>query len=154
MASTVTSATLSVKISETITLNGIARDSSTTASISSIRDISNRIIEVTNATNGTQLLKVAATSAAVGAGTYDKTAVKYVRVTNLDDTNFIILHFTDESTHHWEAKVEAGKSYVMGDTSSIDDQADIDNFSASSLTLIAAIADTAACDVELYIAAT
>ena len=56
MASTVTAATLTVTISESITLNGVSRDSSSTASITSIRDISNRIIEVTNATNGTQLL--------------------------------------------------------------------------------------------------
>ena len=69
MASTVTAATLTVTISESITLNGVSRDSSSTASITSIRDISNRIIEVTNATNGTQLLKVAANAAAVGAGT-------------------------------------------------------------------------------------
>ena len=154
MASTVTAATLTVTISESITLNGVSRDSSSTASITRIRDISNRIIEVTNATNGTQLLKVAANAAAVGAGTYDKTAVKYVRITNLDDTNYIILQFTDEGTHHWEVKLDAGKSYVIGDTSSVDDQADIDNYSASALTLIAAKADTASCDVELYIAAT
>ena len=91
---------------------------------------------------------------AAGVGTYDKTAVKYLRLTNLDDTNFIILQMTDSSSHHWELKLEAGKSLVIGDTGSIDDQADIDNFSASAMAKIIGKADTAACDIEIYIAST
>ena len=151
MATTVTASTLSVKISESITLNGVSRNGGTTLSVASIKSIASRIVEVTNATNGTELITV---STSPGAGVYDRSSVKYMRVTNLDDTNFILLQFTDSSSHHWEAKLEAGKSYVIGDLSSIDDQADIDNFSASAVAKVIAKADTAAVDVELYIAST
>tara|TARA_B100000315_G_C14464731_1_gene535415 strand:+ start:494 stop:949 length:456 start_codon:yes stop_codon:yes gene_type:complete len=151
MATIVTAATLTVEVAESITLNGVSRNSSTTASISSIGEISNRIMSITNSTNGTDIVNIGSGS---GAGTFDKTAVKYLRFTNLDDTNFVIIQFTDESTHHWELKLEAGKSLVIGDTSSIDDQADIDNFSASAITKIIGKADTAAVDLEVYIAST
>jgi len=151
MATIVTAATLTVEVAESITLNGVSRNSSTTASISSIGEISNRIMSITNSTNGTDIVNIGTGS---GAGTFDKTAVKYLRFTNLDDTNFVTIQFTDESTHHWELKLDAGKSLIIGDTSSIDDQADIDNFSATAITKIIGKADTAAVDLEVYIAST
>jgi len=151
MATTVSATSLTVAITETISLNGIARGSGTTATIASIGEVSNRIMSITHATNGTEIIAV---SAAKGIGTYDKAAVKYLRITNLDDTNFVILQFTDSSTHHWELKLEAGKSLMLGDTSSIDDEADIDSFSASAIAKIIGKADTAAVDIEIFIAST
>ena len=159
MATTVTASTLSVTVSERITLNGVSRNGSTTLSVGSIKEISNRIIEVTNATHGTDLLEVSATAAAVGPGKYAKTDVKYLRITNLDDTNFVTLMFTDgdgqgSGSHHWNLKLEAGKSLLLGDLSSVDSVSDIDS-SVASLVAIAKIlakADTAAVDVELYVA--
>ena len=156
MATTVTASTLSIKISESITLNGVSRNGGTTLSVASIKSIANRIVEVTNSTNGTELVNI---STAPGAGVYDKNSVKYMRITNLDDTNFVIIMFTngnghDSGDHHWEVKLEAGKSYVIGDVSSIDAHNDIDSFSAVAVALIVAKADTAAVDVELYIAST
>ena len=151
MASTVTSATLTVNISESITLNGVKRGSGATTTISGIGEVSNRIMSITNSTNGTEIIAI---STAAGVGTYDKTAVKYLRITNLDDTNFVVIQFTDSSSHHWELKLEAGKSIILGDTSSIDDQADIDNFSASAIAKIIGLANTAAVDVEVYVAST
>jgi len=161
MATTVTASTLSVTVSERITLNGVSRNGSTTLSVGSIKEISNRIIEVTNATHGTDLLEVAATAAEVGPGKYAKTDVKYLRITNLDDTNFVTLMFTDgdgqgSGSHHWNLKLEAGKSLLLGDLSSVDSVSDIDS-SVASLVAIAKIlakADTAAVDVELYVAST
>ena len=151
MASTVTSATLTVNISEAITLNGVKRGSSSAISISGIGEVSNRIMSITNSTNGTEIIAI---STASGIGTYNKAAVKYMRLTNLDDTNYVLIQFTDSSSHHWEIKLEAGKSIIIGDTANVDDEADIDNFSATALAKIIGKADTAACDVEVYIAST
>ena len=151
MATTVTAATLSVTVTESITLNSVVRNSKATTTIASIGEISNRIMSITNATNGTDIVDI---STAASAGTYSKTALKYMRITNLDDTNFVVIQFTDSSSHHWELKLEAGKSLVIGDTSSIDDQADIDNFSATAIAKIVGLANTAAVDVEVYIAST
>ena len=151
MASTITAATLYVTFTESITLGGVKRDSRQALAIPSIGEISNRIMSITNATNGTEIVAI---STSAGVGTYDKTAVKYLRITNLDDTNFVVIQFTDSSSHHWELKLEAGKSIILGDTSSIDDQADIDNFSASAIAKIIGLANTAAVDIEVYVAST
>ena len=151
MATTISASTLKVTITESITLNGVPRGSSASLSLSSIGEVSNRIMSITNATNGTEIVSI---STVAGVGTYDKTAVKYLRITNLDDANFLILQFTDSSSHHWELKLEAGKTIMLGDTSSIDNQADIDNFSASAIAKIIGKADTAAVDIEVFIAST
>ena len=151
MATTVTAATLSVTVTESITLNSVVRNSKATTTIASIGEISNRIMSITNATNGTDIVDI---STAASAGTYSKTALKYMRITNLDDTNFVVIQFTDSSSHYWELKLEAGKSLVIGDTSSIDDQADIDNFSASAIAKVIGKANTAAVDIEIYISST
>ena len=152
MASTVTAATLTVEVNELITLNGVNKNSTVTTSIASIGEVSNRIMSIESATNGTVIMGVSSTLA--GAGTYPKGQLKYLRITNLDDTNFIIIQFTDESSHYWELKLEAGKTLMIGDVANVDDQADIDNFSATAITKIIGKADTADCDIELYIAST
>ena len=153
MATTVTAATLTVSVSEAITLNGVIKDSKAVTSIASIGEVSNRIMSIDSDTNGTDIVAIGASTLA-GAGSYPKGTLKYLRITNLDDTNFIIIQFTDESSHYWELKLEAGKTLMLGDVASIDDQADIDNFSATAITKIIGKADTADCDIELYIAST
>jgi hypothetical protein len=150
MATTITAATLTVSVTETITLNGVARNSEATTTIASVGEIFNRIMKIESSTNGTGIFDVAASDP--GAGAFVRGDFEYCRITNLDDTNFIIIQFTDESSHHWELKLEAGKTLMFGDVSSIDDQADIDNFSASTVTKVVAKADTADCDIEVYIA--
>ena len=152
MASTVTAATLTVEVNELITLNGVNKNSTVTTSIASIGEVSNRIMSIESDTNGTEIINIASTLA--GAGTYPKGTLKYLRITNLDDTNFIIIQFTDGSSHYWEIKLEAGKTLMLGDVASIDDQADIDNFSATAITKIIGKADTADVDIELYIGST
>ena len=152
MASTVTAATLTVEVNESIILNGVNKNSTVTTSIASIGEISNRIMSIESDSNGTVIMAVSATLA--GAGTYPKGQLKYLRITNLDDENFIIIQFTDESSHYWELKLEAGKTLMIGDVANVDNQADINNFSASAITKIIGKADTADCDIELYIGST
>ena len=151
MATTIAAATLTVDITETITLGGVNKGSSTSIDIASIGEIDNRLMSITNSTNGTVIFGVATAASGIA---HAKAGVKYVRITNLDDTNYIILQLTEESSHHWELKLEAGKSFVFGDVTSFDDQADIDNFSATTITKVIGLANTAACDIELYIAST
>ena len=152
MATTLTTSTLTVNITETITLNGVARNSAVTTSVASIAEVFNRIMTIESDSGGTGIFDVAATLP--GPGTFSRATFEYCRITNLDDTNFIIFQFTDASSHYWEFILEAGKSFMFGDVSSFDDQADIDNFSASTMTSLIAKADTADCDIEIYIAST
>ena len=87
MTSTLTAATLTVKITESIDLNGKDQGGSTTLSLSSINEISKRIVTVT-----TTEAEVVAMSTSASSGTFIEGDVRYMRFTNLDDTNHITLH--------------------------------------------------------------
>jgi len=80
-----------------------------------------------------------------------------VRVTNKDDTNYIELVINGASNNSLCVKLEAGKSFLLGiGASSVDanDSAAITSASFVSLSTITAKANTAAVDVELFVAGT
>ena len=87
MASTVTASTMTVTISESITLNGKNQGGTQTLSIPSIAEVSKRIM--TCLTSEVTLVSFAA---AVAPGTFIDADVRYVRITNLDDTNFVVIY--------------------------------------------------------------
>tara|TARA_R100000789_G_C2998121_1_gene148004 strand:+ start:62 stop:550 length:489 start_codon:yes stop_codon:yes gene_type:complete len=159
MSSKVVAATLSATIAEGITLNGIARGSSTTVDIASIGEVFNQITSIT--TSGTNIVQFASekgagvlSTASSGAGT-----VEYIRITNLDDTNYVDITLSDHITPGSAAnlcsfRVTAGKSIVLGGVSfATEDDSDADNSIAASDTIanIRGIADSAACDIEVFI---
>ena len=87
MATTVSSATLSVQISEQITLNGTQYDQTITKSISGIGNVSKRIFSIPASTTVT----LATFISTVTNDQFDVEDVKYIRVTNLDDTDALVL---------------------------------------------------------------
>ena len=119
MASTITSATLKVVISEQIILNGTDQGSKNTLSISSIKDVFKRIITIAADDDATVLVFKSTTAIADGA--LDLQNVKYIRITNLDDTNSVGLSLQLDSTENNVAAnasctilLEAGRSFIMG----------------------------------------
>jgi hypothetical protein len=119
MASTITSATLKVVISEQIILNGTDQGSKNTLSISSIKDVFKRIITIAADDDATVLVFKSTTAIADGA--LDLQNVKYIRITNLDDTNSVGLSLQLDSTENNAAAnasctilLEAGRSFIMG----------------------------------------
>ena len=148
MATTLKTASIITKITESITLNGKDFGNVTTKVVTGIKDISQRIIRVLSATNGTQIY---AGGAAVGPGTFISANVEYVRITNLDSSNYIILHL-EGSSHYAQIKLSAGKSFLLPTPVGFDNNADIDNFSSETITKIEALANTADVDVEVFVA--
>ena len=147
MASTVDSSTLTVRISEEIELNGKKLGNSNIHKITGINEPSERI--VTALTTGTT---VVAFGAAAAAGTFVKENVKYVRITNLDDTNFARLAIiTDGTDVH--VKVPALDSFILS-TALAGAVADGGAVTFDNITSIKAWADTANVDVELFVATT
>jgi len=147
MASTVSNGTLTVTITEKLILNGKDHGSSKKITATSINEVSKRIL--TCATTGTQ---VYAGSTAAAFGTFVTDNVKYVRITNLDDTNFIVLHL-EGASHYAQIAVPAGSVFLLTDVSSVFDSADaVASFSAVDITRIDVMADTAACDIEIMVA--
>ena len=87
MASTLTAAALTVKITESIELNGKDQGGSNVLTIGSVATVSKRIVDVP-----TSEVEIVAMSTAVASGTFVEGDVRYIRITNLDDTNHVTRH--------------------------------------------------------------
>lgn len=147
MASTLSNAALTVTVTENLTLNGSNHGSTKQMTISGINEVSKRIM--TSATTGTQIY---AGGSAVSYGTFTTSDVKYVRITNLDATNYIILHLEGNS-HYAQIRLDAGHVFILTRTSGVlDNNASVASFSAEDVTRIDAMANTAAVDIEIMIA--
>ena len=153
MASTLISENLKVKITETINLNGQNQGGTTELVIPSINEVSKRIVTVS-----TTEATILTFSAAVGQGTYVAANVRYMRFTNLDDTYHIMLTFKDEDNTEFRVKVDAGQSFIYNADNSgglVDTMKANGSALASGLADlydVTADADTASCDLEIFIA--
>jgi hypothetical protein len=108
MASTITAGTLTVKITETIALNGTNMDATNSLVINSINEISQRILTVPDG----NIIVVFEFGASVGSGTFIKGDVKYIRITNKDDTNPVDINLATASSNQW-TRLEAAKSFIV-----------------------------------------
>ena len=144
--------TLTVNISESVTLGGKRYGSSVTETIASINDVFERII-----TCPTSEIVLYLTHASVPQGyVFDKDLVQYVRVTNHDATNFVSLRVTDSNNDEFVYKLEAGQSFVLWGHAASMSAADAATAGAANADIasIEAQADTAACDLEVIVATT
>jgi len=145
MVSTVDSSTLIVRVSEEIELNGKKLGNSNTHKIKGINEVSERIVAAL--TTGTTLLSLAATAA---QGTFVRESVGDIRITNLDNTNYVRLALiTDGTDVH--IKLPALNSFVLsrGQVGAVNDS-NQDAF--DNITSIKAWPDTASVDLELFVA--
>ena len=157
MTSTITNATLTVTLTEAITLNGTAQGATNTVTFANIDEISKRILTIT-----TNESTIATFSAAVAsAGHYNDSAVRYMRFTNKDDTNFITLTFRNQDNDEVAIKVDAGQSFIWcGDNANgmsavfnaTQDADAASDTALGDLTNIQADANTGSCDLEMFIA--
>ena len=156
MASTVTSSTLQVLVAESITLNGIEYGGSNTLKIGSINECSKRI--VTASTTKTEILSVGSSTSKGGFITGD---LRYMRFTNLDDTNHVTLFFLNDLNAEFAVKLDQGPSFIYtadladgaaGTTDAIVGTASATNL--GGLTTVSVQSDTASCDVEYFVAST
>ena len=146
MASTVTAANLTVTVVESYTLNGVAYGNTVEKTFTSKGQVDQRIMNV--ATSEKTLFNW---GAADDAGTGVAADYAYFRVTNLDDTNFITLRVYNGADSFWY-KLAAGESMMLMNNEM--DAITGTSFGAlADITLVAAQANTAACDVE-FIAVT
>ena len=154
MASTITAATLTVTLTESITLNGSSQGATNTLSIGSINEVSKRIVTATTAE-----ATILAMGTAVAAGQFIKSDVRYIRITNLDDTNHVVLTCKNENDDEFAVKLDKGQSFIYNAdlTGGVVDTMDAIDGTGLSLSLgdlvnITADADTEPCDLELFVA--
>jgi|TARA_R100001163_G_scaffold19018_1_gene16812 hypothetical protein len=153
MATTITNATLTVTLTESISLNGSEQGASNTLTIADVDEISKRIVTIPTAEK-----TIIAMGTAISNGTFIESDVRYIRITNKDDANHVTLTFKDENNSEFALKLDKGQSFIYnGDLAGgVVDTMDA-NGSALSLALadlvdITAIADTAAVDLEIFVA--
>ena len=130
MASTITPASLVVKITETISLNGSAQGATNSVTFASIKEVFKRIVRCVDDTDCTIATFQTGTNTTDGA--IDLENVRYIRVTNLDDTNPMNLSLQVAGAEGGTANmsttvlVKPGESFMLGtvhDGIALDDDA-------------------------------
>tara|TARA_Y100001963_G_C6722688_1_gene419865 strand:- start:856 stop:1326 length:471 start_codon:yes stop_codon:yes gene_type:complete len=154
MASTLESGTMKVRITEEITLNGRDQGSMNELSIGSINEISKRIVSVP--TSEIEIIKM---DTSAGAGQFIEGDVRYIRITNKDDTNNVFLTFKNEDNDEFAVLLDYGQSFIYnsnfdgGVVNTFDANAGAANINnLGDLVNITAQADTAAVDIEIFVA--
>ena len=157
MASTLTAATLTVKLTESVSLNGSDQGSENTLTIPSIARIDRRLVTVT--TTEVEIAKFHTTD--VAPGRYDEDKVVYMRITNLDDSNHVILIFKNQDNDESAFMIDKGCSFIYGcdlagGVRATADAVDNGTLTVSLNDLVEIRADAAAstCDLEIFVAET
>lgn len=140
-------ATLSLTISEEITINGGQKSTSNTLDITGVTQLDQRIVKV-----GTSEQSLVLFDSAEAAGQFADSNVKYLRITNTDTSNFVTLRMTAGNDEYF-VKVSAGNTFLLFDTvMDADSDAAVATASLANIDSIKAQANTAACNLELFIA--
>ena len=152
----ISAATMTVTITEAVTLNGAARGNTNTLTLSNIHEVVERTVTVP--TSEVELITM---GTAVAAGTFIEGDVRYIRITNKDTTNHVGLIFKNENNDEFGVKLDKGQSFIYngdlagGVVDTMDAQdggADLAANTFGDLVNVTAYADTAACDLEVFVA--
>ena len=170
MASTISAATLTVTLQESITLNGVDYGEFREIEIGSINEVSSRIVNVPTSKKTVAIFS----ASTVGVGQHLLANVKYLRITNLDDTNYVEVIITRVNEDVPDGfggttpaipgaifKLEAGKSILVGTGSSgfgvekhANGSTEVASANFGNLSKITVKANTAAVDVQVFVAST
>lgn len=143
MATSVTDATLTVTITEVLTLNG--KDQGGTTAKTFTVDECMRVVKTCPADAMTSLIQFIASPSL--AGSMDLNTVKYLRVTNLDALNDCELGLFHASSSYAIHKLGAGQSHII--MTGVDNTFEIGNLATSS-SATANVEDIVALHIHCY----
>lgn len=154
MATTITKKTMTVSINESIDLGPTDDYSNKTIfEISNITEVSKRILTVP-----THQVSVLTLSSSAGAGTFVSGSLKYARITNLDNENYIRLTFMSASAgvtkNKTVFKLDPQRSFIVSNDAYSGSSVGTTFGAYQSFTSIKAKSDSSACDIEIYVAST
>ena len=137
-------ATLTVTITEAVTLNGASRGSTNTHT-ETVTQIDHRIVTCLHSAEQTVVLF----GSAVAAGTIEDGTIDYLRMTNLDNTNFVTVRVSGNNEEYF-VKLEAGDSFILNNSVMDANAAGGASVSLANIDSIGIQADTGSCDVEIF----
>lgn len=151
MGTSITTSTLNLTIKEDIVFNGVQQGSTNIIQFTGVAEFSRRMLTIP--TSEVSILSFGDT---VGPGTFHDTDVLYVRITNLDDTNYVTLNFEGASSTDFSVRLDKDRSsyLILSKHASlgVDDYCDISGASLEKLSTIKATANSGACDLEIVVA--
>ena len=136
-------AVLTVTIKEEVTLNGSLKTFENVHT-ETVDDIFHRIYGVLH-TSDSELLNFASADA---GGVFSDGDLDYLRVTNLDSTNFITLRVLGSDEEYF-VKIEAGDSLILNNSIMDANATGSQSFSSGNIDSIKAQADSATVNVEI-----
>tara|TARA_R100000808_G_scaffold16380_1_gene37031 strand:- start:3365 stop:3820 length:456 start_codon:yes stop_codon:yes gene_type:complete len=107
-------ADLVTTISDIVTLNGQSRGSTNSTTQSGITDVYERIVLCAHSNTTTVAVFDASPHASAGNVTIDRDRTKYIRVTNLSETENIEVAFVGTATLY-QVKIRPGYSHVLSE---------------------------------------
>ena len=110
MASTITDGKLIIKISESLLLNGEEQGAVTTKVLTGINEISKRIVNLVQDTNH-NIAQFASTK--TSASEYDVSKLEYIRITNLDGSEAIIVSYNTYGPATATLPIQPGGSVLL-----------------------------------------
>lgn len=160
---------MTVVLTETVVLpDAEGNDHGVTAvnafTIATIANIVKRIVPIPTTETGllgfaTDLLTAPGTAfATYVAGHFDEDNVRYIRITNVDDTNHVTLLFRNTAANEFAVLLDAGQTFIFpcdnagGTKLTMDADAVPLGPLLADLADITAIADTASVDLEVFVA--
>ena len=145
--------TMTITITESLDVGTTVMDTATsTAEEITVNDIYKRVI-----TCPTSEITLYNTHGSVPQGsTFDNNAVKYMRITNHDGSNFVHLRVSNNEGDEFVYKLAAGQSFILwghvGTMNASQAAALTLGTGESSIMDVGAQADSGACDLEIIIA--
>ena len=149
MATTLTTSTLKVWIKEDVKINGEQQGAETKFNVS-VKHVSKSIVS-TDSTNETTVMTF---NTVPGPSQYVEADVRYIRITNLDNENYVTLNIEGDAATDFSVRLDPLASYLamFDPLKGSVDYGDISGVTLEDLTAIKATANTAACDLEVFVA--
>mgnify|MGYP003137248013 FL=1 len=144
--------TLTTTITETLSIEGQRYDSQRIKSVDNITQVLKTVVTV----NETESVLLTFADDAVGVGTVDRSSVAYLRITNLDLTDYVTLAFKDGTASVYAVRVDAGSSFIVPISNTTNEKplmfATDDNANVGSMVEIDTItADSSSGSIEMEV---
>ena len=153
MASTIQDSKLVVKISESVILNGKEQGGVTTKILSGINTYSKRIVTLIEDTSHS-VAEFVASSLIASDLEYDSDKLQYIRMTNLDDTNKVIITYVSAAGNAALAVRAGGSTLLFSKVANGSSAGDSGLTSTSRMTNLVIRPVGGNVDVEIVIATT